>query len=544
MFELPERIPDSAALTDAHAAALEAFIRFSEASNTVLDLPTLMTLFTTIHASTLPQEDPPRFVTAAYGRDGQTWRFYDHRGSMSDAALAVVRQGLPLDTPPMAQMAQERRPLFVEWDPDAVDIPETGMYEQAGFYPLLRQNEPAGFVAFGLFRLQPLSEREKLVFLALGRALQLALERAWDAQAREEQRRSLEGRVHVLDTFAERSRELALLMDPAALIWQAEDLLVSLLPGISVRYLAVQDDRWQVQSQVGPWSPEMTWEVRPLPGATALPTLSTARQQAERQPVWVSGTILGVLDVTWTEGTSWDRVDQVVLKTVAAQLGLTLERAGQLQGLKWQQLELQNRLDAAHGQGLENEVFNERVWRDLRCELAALGGEVDRTQPLLTRLDALVAYARSAHRPLHRIPLSLMALTMHVKAELLGGQGVEWHLRELPEVMADREALRSVLRELLSNALKFTRDERSPRIEVWSEAGSEGRVVFVRDNGVGFEPEQGTALFSSTMRRQAGELREQGLGLLTARRLVERHGGRVWAEGQPGRGATFAFTLP
>jgi light-regulated signal transduction histidine kinase (bacteriophytochrome) len=105
--------------------------------------------------------------------------------------------------------------------------------------------------------------------------------------------------------------------------------------------------------------------------------------------------------------------------------------------------------------------------------------------------------------------------------------------------------LRQVWRNLLSNALKYSRFEERPRIEVGAtEAGDE--IVFtVRDNGVGFDMEYADQLFS-VFQRLHGDARFEGvgIGLANVRRIVARHGGRTWGEGVEGEGATFGFSLP
>jgi signal transduction histidine kinase len=105
--------------------------------------------------------------------------------------------------------------------------------------------------------------------------------------------------------------------------------------------------------------------------------------------------------------------------------------------------------------------------------------------------------------------------------------------------------LQTAVRNLLGNAMKYTRGRDPARIEV--AAARQGReVVFTfRDNGVGFDPKYADKLFGVFQRlHRAEEFPGTGIGLATVKRVIERHGGRVWAEGRPGGGAAFAFSLP
>jgi len=115
----------------------------------------------------------------------------------------------------------------------------------------------------------------------------------------------------------------------------------------------------------------------------------------------------------------------------------------------------------------------------------------------------------------------------------------------LPEVTADRTLLREVFVNLLSNALKFTGKVSHPQIDIegWHEGGHS--IYSVRDNGAGFDKREARSLFMPFRRLHAGEQFEgTGVGLSLVRRIVERHGGQVAAEGELGKGACFRISLP
>jgi PAS domain S-box-containing protein len=163
-------------------------------------------------------------------------------------------------------------------------------------------------------------------------------------------------------------------------------------------------------------------------------------------------------------------------------------------------------------------------------------------------IDDLLAFSRMGRRDMQSAPVDLGAVAAGVVAELAPeaqGRSVRWSVGELPVVAGDRAMLRQVLLNLLSNALKFTRSRPEPTITLgWRPEGREA-VFFVRDNGVGFDPRYAAKLFGVFQRLHgAEEFEGTGIGLAMVRRIVARHGGRVWAEGNVGEGATFFFTLP
>lgn len=153
----------------------------------------------------------------------------------------------------------------------------------------------------------------------------------------------------------------------------------------------------------------------------------------------------------------------------------------------------------------------------------------------------------SATLDLQDVDLSRLAARVAAKIEAsLGEHRVAWSIAPGLRARGDPALLRFVLENLLHNAWKYTRGSPDARVEVGrgvDPAGAE--AFFVRDNGVGFAPEDAPRLFRSFQRVADDRAPEgTGMGLATAARIVERHGGRVWATGAPGEGATFWFTLP
>ena len=115
----------------------------------------------------------------------------------------------------------------------------------------------------------------------------------------------------------------------------------------------------------------------------------------------------------------------------------------------------------------------------------------------------------------------------------------------LPEVWGDRASLHQLFRNLLSNATRFRRPSVPLRVEVSAVRDGETSWQFcIRDNGLGFDPAKATELFQPFRKLHSRDISGAGIGLALCRKIVHRHGGRIWAQGAPNQGACFCFTLP
>lgn len=180
-----------------------------------------------------------------------------------------------------------------------------------------------------------------------------------------------------------------------------------------------------------------------------------------------------------------------------------------------------------------------------RRHLERIRGAADEMRRLI---EDLLAFSRTATVPLHTRDVSLselVAACVHRLELETRDRSLLWRLPPLPDVRADPNLLRQVLANLLGNALKYTRGRAPAVIEVGCAGREDDRLVlFVRDNGAGFDPRQAHRLFGVFQRlHSAAEFEGTGLGLALVRRIVARHGGRIWATGEVDRGATFFFTL-
>jgi light-regulated signal transduction histidine kinase (bacteriophytochrome) len=166
----------------------------------------------------------------------------------------------------------------------------------------------------------------------------------------------------------------------------------------------------------------------------------------------------------------------------------------------------------------------------------------------VSMMDGLLAFSRIGRQAVHPTDVDMRELAENTLTDqLLGHSGPrpKVSLEPLQVVRADADMMRMVWTNLLSNALKFSRDRTIPRIEIGSRTTDGEHVFFVKDNGVGFDMRHAKRLFGVFERLHSAEdFDGHGVGLAIVRRVVRRHGGRVWARAAPDRGAVFCFTLP
>jgi len=217
----------------------------------------------------------------------------------------------------------------------------------------------------------------------------------------------------------------------------------------------------------------------------------------------------------------------------------------------------------------EFEQFTQILSHDLRAPLRALEGFAQiLVEDYGERLDvdgkrfvqnlaagahkaaALIAdlhgFSRLCRKPFNPAVIDLRQLaeqkTVELKAE---GAAAKFRVDAMPEAWGDPDLLEAIMEELLRNAVKFTRRQAQPLIEI-SGRSENGRTVYsIRDNGIGFDPRYAGRLFGVFQRlHEEKDIEGRGIGLATVQRLVHRHGGTVWAEGKLNAGAAFFFSLP
>ena len=172
----------------------------------------------------------------------------------------------------------------------------------------------------------------------------------------------------------------------------------------------------------------------------------------------------------------------------------------------------------------------------------------DAAQRMLCLIDDLLQFSRAGRRTRPLEPVDVGSIVDLVEDNLrvqIGETGAKLTRDRLPTVMADVYDLPQLFQNLISNALKYRKDDEQPAVHIGA-VRDDGRWVFsIRDNGIGIRAEHFTKLFRVFQRlHQDGKYSGTGIGLAICQRIVERHGGRIWVESEPGVGSTFRFTLP
>lgn len=285
------------------------------------------------------------------------------------------------------------------------------------------------------------------------------------------------------------------------------------------------------------------------------------------------------------------RVILRVLERTQAMLRLRRENAALLERLSLRTVELENANRELSVANRELEAFSGSVSHDLRAPLRTIDGllqvvqedfgasvppearrHIEAISAQASRMSELIEdmlrLSRLGREPLQKRSVDMRSLVQEVVDELRAAEGartLEIRIGELPAVQADPSLLRQVWVNLVANALKFTRRRESALIEIGGaeRAGPGGartgmgpgngpdpgwvehKLYSIRDNGAGFDPSGAERLFGIFQRLHAAkDFEGTGVGLSIARRIIERHGGSIWAESAPDRGAAFHFTLP
>ncbi|MEH1848642.1 MAG: ATP-binding protein [Nostoc sp.] len=220
----------------------------------------------------------------------------------------------------------------------------------------------------------------------------------------------------------------------------------------------------------------------------------------------------------------------------------------------------------------ELEAFSSSISHDLRTPLRYISSFAERLQgklnptlvdasslqtlKIITKsaleaekmVDDLLEFSRLGQTEMHLTTVNINQLVQQVREQLqpeLVGRSLHWEIEPLATIEADRALLRLVLQNLLSNAVKYTRNNTEAFITIGRIEQEQEVIFFIKDNGAGFDMKYCDQLFSIFQRlHPQEEFPGTGVGLATVRRIIHRHGGRIWAEGAIDQGATFYFSLP
>ncbi|WP_407543159.1 GAF domain-containing protein (plasmid) [Deinococcus radiomollis] len=614
LAERARQLEDQTRRSQDDARALEAFVAFTEAVGTRTDLVQLVQ-----RAIRVLEVRFPGVSVAYYEQDEDLWKARVWSIDLPPELAASLAAGLPSDTPLFAEVVQTRQPVFTDaWDAEQEQIALTEEYGAVAGYPLVIEGELHSFLAVGLRETRSWSEADQALVRAVGRSLNLALERTETARELTRKNAELElntaellARTRALEAFAQLTRDLALTTDPLLLIQRAQEVVITMLGDGAALYYEPEGDRWHNRVQQGSLhSPELQAAIDAgLPYADTnnllipwtsgqpyfqdmydrntdqLPSLVGHIGATAALPLCVGHRPLGVMVFALFQGRTWSTEDRMLLEVAMQSLELALDRAEQTRTVTAQRdaldartqelaastLELQASTQELEASTQELEAFSYSVSHDLRTSVRhmlgfltlarkSLDGRLDERsrryldvvgqagEQMNTMIDAMLDLSRAMQRPLQPTTFELDALMAQLREALvpdLLSRNVEWEVAPLPAVYGDRDALHQVLTQLVENALKFTQGRDPAVIRVWAEEQGEAWKISVLDNGLGFDPRYQDRLFNLFQRLHgAQEVRGSGVGLAQVKRLIVKHGGQVFAEGQVDEGATFGFTLP
>ncbi len=285
-------------------------------------------------------------------------------------------------------------------------------------------------------------------------------------------------------------------------------------------------------------------------------------------PLMSQGQLIGTLNLGWDNPGAVAPEHLDIAREVADSLAIAIQQAHLHEQLRHHAAELEQRVAERTA---ELEAFSYSVSHDLRTPLLTIDGfsrmlleehsgqlEAEgkrllsiicaNAQNMGQLIDDLLAFSRLGYQEMRPSEINVSVLASAVFEELKSAgpeRSLQFDANPLPPAYGDAAMIRQVFLNLISNAMKFTAPRETALIEVGSCGEDIQNTYYVKDNGVGFNMKYADKLFGVFQRLHADDkFPGTGVGLAFVRRIIQRHGGRVWAEGKPGEGSTFYFTLP
>ncbi|GGK99653.1 ATP-binding protein [Deinococcus radiotolerans] len=534
---------------------------------------------------------------AYWEQDGALWRLRAHVNDVGHPDLmTLMRAGMPAGATPTLDVPWTTgRPLYQNAYPGGRDVAAemTTHIHAIASLPIGHSGARRGVINFTTFAPYQWNRVDQALLETLAQGLWLAMERASHLRQLEEERASLAA-------FAAFTEAVGTERDSLRLAQQAVTLLTTTLPGLSVAFYVRSGPQWvarvwsedidpglltQLQAGVSATAPDFAravdsgevvfaddWDAagNDLPGADMYSTAAFV-------PLVVDGQTQQLLATGVRARRSFSERERGIIRAVGQGLALALERATSMTTLaaRTAQVERANQdLDALNE---ELESFMYSASHDLRTPVrhaqgfvdvtlrALEQGQVQKAQQKLTvvkdatgrlagMIDAMLTLSRTGRQPLHLSACALDPLVRRAQQDAhlqFPHQEVQWDIGPLPTVLGDRALLQQVLTHLISNAVKFSQGAAPARVTVRADTsgGADPRggqvTVSVQDQGIGFNMAYAARLFGLFQRLHTQQdFAGAGAGLATVKRIVMRHGGRVWAHSEVGQGATFSFTLP
>ncbi|WP_188963253.1 GAF domain-containing protein [Deinococcus aquiradiocola] len=526
-----------------------------------------------------------------YERDGDRWRSRVQVGDVGHPDLQAFIDAGPRvgETPSVDRPWTTGQAYYQDVYAQGSDTPPEMVRHvgAAASLPVIRDGQTVGVFIAALFDQRQWTSTDRVTLETVVGSLGLALARSVQTQA-------LEGERAGLDAFAAFTEAVGSETDVVRLAQQAVRTVNTALDDVSIAYYELDDDLWKVRAWSDDVDPRTVAEMtRGVPSdapifAEALQSgtavfengwdaaanhlsSATAYGMAALLPLVVGGQSRSILAAGIPAARGWTTREQTILRAVARGLALALERAETARQLRAQRDALDARTADLASANEELEAFTYSASHDLRTPVRHIFGFTELAQKALLQtpnpqaarhmdivkqsalrmtalIDGMLMLSRVGQEQLRPGWVDLGQLVVQAQRDVnleFAERAVQWRLGPLPRVWGSPDLLQQVMTNLISNAVKYSGERPVAQVRVWTEENAAEWTVSVQDNGVGFPSAYASRLFGVFQRlHNEKDFGGTGVGLATVRRIVQKHGGRVFAESTGSTGATFGFTLP